>query len=223
MHLQNSTPAYTRGSSTVAFCNLLRLRLFTGARALLLGSIITLAVDAAPTLAKTAQGAGLPRSSAGKILKTIEDLPNFHAVHPFLYRSGEPTEAGLLTARDKYNIQTIVDLRGSPKYTDVEKAQAKQLGMTYINLPMSSRPPTKAQVTTMMEAIRKARDGKTPGAVLVHCAHGSDRTGCMIGIWRVIEDNYTYDQAYAEMRKYWFTPKFTQLSGAVKEAAESSR
>lgn len=185
--------------------------------------LIALALTSTPVPAKDAHSAtGLPRSSAGKVLKTIEDLPNFHEVHPFLYRSGEPTEAGLATARDKYNIKTLIDLRGSPKYTEAEKAWAKKLGMNYVNLPMSSEPPTKAQVTTMMKAIREARDKKTPGAVLVHCAHGSDRTGCMIGIWRVMEDNYTYDQAYAEMRRYWFTPKFTQLSGAVRKAAEKS-
>ena len=59
-------------------------------------------------------------------------------------------------------------------------------------------------------------------AVFVHCAHGSDRTGCMIGIWRVMRDGYDYDTAYKEMRKYWFTPKFTNLSGAVRTAAEQN-
>lgn len=159
------------------------------------------------------------RSSSGRVLTKIEELPNFHEVHPYLYRSGEPTEAGLRTARDKYNIKTIIDLRGNKKYVDAEKAWAKEMGINYINLPMTNKPPTKQQVTTMMKAIRDARDKKTPGAVLVHCAHGSDRTGCMIGIWRVTEDNYDYDQAYKEMRKYWFGPKFTMLSGAVRAAA----
>jgi DNA-binding ferritin-like protein (Dps family) len=41
----------------------------------------------------------------------------------------------------------------------------------------------------------------------------------MIGIWRVMRDGYDYDTAYKEMRKYWFTPKFTNLSGAVRTAA----
>lgn len=176
-----------------------------------------LALSIPATGAETAEKPVL-RSSSGRILAKIEDLPNFHEVHPFLYRSGEPTEAGLKTAHDKYHINTIVDLRGAKKWTDVEKSWAKQLGITYINLPMTAEPPTKKQVETMMKAIRSARD-KNQGAVLVHCAHGSDRTGCMIGIWRVTEDNYSYDEAYKEMRKYWFGQKFTKLAGAVRERA----
>lgn len=187
----------------------------TAATFLALSASLTLSLPA--SLAETAEKPVL-RSSSGRVLAKIEDLPNFHEVHPFLYRSGEPTEAGLKTAHDKYHINTIVDLRAAKKWTDAEKAWAKQLGITYINLPMSAEPPTKKQVQTMMKAIREARD-KNKGAVLVHCAHGSDRTGCMIGIWRVTEDNYSYDEAYKEMRKYYFGQKFTKLSGAVRERA----
>ncbi len=50
-----------------------------------------------PAMAETAEKPVL-RSSSGRVLAKIEDLPNFHEVHPFLYRSGEPTEAGLKTA-----------------------------------------------------------------------------------------------------------------------------
>lgn len=166
--------------------------------------------------------AGLPGAQAHSKLKKIEDLPNFHAVHPYLFRSGEPTEAGLRTAHDKYGIKTLIDLRAAPRDINFERAIADRLGMTYINLPMSDKPPTQAQVATLMKTLRAARDSKPLEPVLVHCAHGSDRTGCMIGIWRVTEDGYDYDRAYKEMRKYWFTPKFVKLSGSVREAADAA-
>ena len=38
----------------------------------------------------------------------------------------------------------------------------------------------------------------------------------LVGIWRVSEDGFTYDQAYKEMRRYYFGSQFKQLSGAVK-------
>ncbi|MBL8086239.1 MAG: hypothetical protein JNN26_26655 [Candidatus Obscuribacter sp.] len=41
--------------------------------------------------------------------------------------------------------------------------------------------------------------------------------GC---IWRASEDGFTYDQAYKEMRRYYFGPQFKQLSGAVKARAK---
>ena len=147
-------------------------------------------------------------------------VPNFHEVHPYLFRSGEPTEAGVQEIKSK-GIETIIDLRAETDKSRAERAQAEKLGLKYIQLPMSSEPPTKKQVDTFMKEVRAARDKKS-GPVVVHCAHGSDRTGCLIGIWRVTEDGYDYDKAYKEMRHYWFTPKFTKLSGAVKDYANKS-
>ncbi len=113
------------------------------------------------------------------------------------------------------------------------------MGIRYISMPMNSKAPTAKQIKRLIDEIDKAKGSvveltdsgqaekiakqeaqkTTKDAIFVHCAHGSDRTGCMIGIWRVMRDGYDYDTAYKEMRKYWFTPKFTNLSGAVRSAA----
>lgn len=148
--------------------------------------------------------------------QTKADLPNFHQVHTYLYRGGEPTSQGLKALKDK-GIKTIIDLRAETPMSRQERAQVKTLGLDYINLPMSDKAPTDKQVKTFIDTTRLARDNSAP--VFVHCAHGSDRTGCLIGIWRVTEDNYSYDQAYKEMRKYWFGPKFVNLSQAVQRRA----
>lgn len=150
--------------------------------------------------------------------KKIEDLPNFHIVHPFLYRGGEPSKKGLQQLQEK-GIKTLIDLRASSAITKSEEATAHSLGMKYINLPMSAKAPTEAQLATYFETVREARDKNEP--VFLHCAHGSDRTGCLVGIWRVTEDGYSYPQAYTEMRKYWFGPQFTELSGAVQKRANN--
>jgi len=145
-------------------------------------------------------------------------LPNFHQVHPFLYRGGQPNSAGV-DQLHKMGIKTVIDLRAETGATRAEKAQLEKLGLRYMDLPMSDKAPTTKQVDTFMQTVRDGRDKDEP--VFVHCAHGSDRTGCMVGIWRVSEDGYTYDKAYKEMRKYYFGPKFVQLSGAVKKRAHS--
>lgn len=147
-----------------------------------------------------------------------KDLPNFHEVHPFLYRSGEPTDTGF-SKLQSYNIKTVIDLRAPTAKAQQEKEWAKKLGLKYINLPMSAEPPTPQQVKTFIDETKQAQQDPGKGAVLVHCAHGSDRTGCMVGLWRVTQDGWTYPQAYKEMRHYWFTPKFTKLSGTVERYA----
>lgn len=144
-----------------------------------------------------------------------EDLPNFHTVSPGIYRGAAPTEAGLRQLRSK-GIRTIIDLRISPKQVKNEKALAERLGFRWLNLPMGSEPPTSKQVSTLLSTLKKAPDEP----VFVHCQHGADRTGCMIGIWRVTQDNWDYAKTYKEMRKYGFKPYYTKLSNAVKQRAK---
>lgn len=150
--------------------------------------------------------------------KKVEDLPNFHQVHPFLYRSGEPTEAGLNKLKEM-GVKTVIDLRAPTKPAKQEAKYCESIGLKYMNMPMSDKAPTKKQVSTLLETIDAAK--KTGEPVIVHCQHGSDRTGCMIGIWRVQRDGWDFDKTYKEMRKYWFGPKYTLLRNAVKERASN--
>ncbi|MCS6775656.1 MAG: tyrosine-protein phosphatase [Chloroherpetonaceae bacterium] len=145
------------------------------------------------------------------------DLPNFHPVSPGIYRGAAPTEAGLRRLR-AMGIRTIVDLRISPKQVQREKVLAEKLGFRWMNLPMGSDPPTQKQVDTLIATLRQARTSP----VFVHCQHGADRTGCMIGIWRVAEEGWTYAQAYREMRRYGFKPYYTRLASAVRQRARPS-
>lgn len=190
-------------------------------------AVIALAILSGPAIAADVTAADpdkvFDKERFAKEVTRSKDLPNFHQVYPYLYRSGEPTQTGFQKL-PSYGIKTVIDLRAANEKTRQETEWAKKLGIKYVNLPMSSEPPTKQQVQTMFDEVSAAKgDTKKNGAVLVHCAHGSDRTGCMIGIWRVTVDGWTYPEAYKEMRHYWFTPKFTKLSGTVQQFANAKR
>jgi len=198
--------------------------------------LLSIGASAADSEGAVTTRTGPAPGTTTKAIKPKEDLPNFHKVHPFLYRGGEPSKEGLRKMKDM-GITTIFDLRNPGEKAYDEKIAAKELGLRYISMPMNSKAPTQQQIKKLIGEIDKAKGNvveiadsgatekaaKTAAreAVFVHCAHGSDRTGCMIGIWRVMRDGYDYDTAYQEMRKYWFTPKFTNLSGAVRAAAGS--
>jgi len=158
------------------------------------------------------------------------DLPNFHVVHDYLLRGGEPSRQGLKTLKS-LGVDVIVDLRAPTAEAQAEKIEAKALDMKYINLPMSSKPPTQQQVSTFLKTVDQrahlaqadfaaSNEKKYPHSVFVHCAHGSDRTGCMVGIWRVSRDQWTYGEAYKEMRKYYFGPQYKELAEAVRKRSE---
>jgi protein tyrosine phosphatase len=54
--------------------------------------------------------------------------------------------------------------------------------------------------------------------VLVHCQHGSDRTGTMIAVYRVIIDGWSKDNAVREMTDggFGFHPMWQNLISYIK-------
>ena len=142
------------------------------------------------------------------------DLPNFHPVGPGIWRGAAPTEAGLRQLK-AMGIKTVIDLRIAPKTVKREGIYARSLGFHWINLPMGADPPTPRQVSTLLSTLKLA----PTKPVFVHCQHGADRTGCMLGIYRETQQGWTFTQAYKEMRSDGFDPRWTRLKSAVQQRA----
>ncbi len=144
------------------------------------------------------------------------DIPNLHLVAPGIWRGAAPGEAGLARLK-AMGVKTVIDLRISPKLVRREGTEARALGLHWINLPMGADPPTPTQVSTLLSALDRA-----PGEpVFVHCQHGADRTGCMVGIYRVTRQGWSFPRAYAEMRRDGFDPRWGRLREAVRVRAKA--
>ena len=142
------------------------------------------------------------------------DLPNFGHVGSGFYRGAAPTEAGLEKLK-AMGVRTVIDLRIAPHTVAKERKNAQALGLRFVNLPMGSDPPTKAEVATFLQLADSA--GQSP--IYVHCQHGADRTGTMVGIYREVHDHWSFSQAYAEMRHYGFNPHWAKLRESVEQRA----
>ena len=156
------------------------------------------------------------KAQAAQPAKAPVGLPNFAQVAPGIYRGGAPTPAGLKSLQ-ALSIHTIIDLRIERALAKAEKKSAEAMGFTWINLPMGKEAPTQRQVDTFLAALAKAP--QTP--VYVHCQHGADRTGCMIGIYRIQVQGWSFAQAWPEMRKYGFKPYLGELKGAVSSRTQA--
>jgi len=157
------------------------------------------------------QGAG-----GRALVVSAAEVPNFHVVYPFLWRGAAPTMSGLRTLKAQ-GVRTVIDLRISPKKVAAERRFAESLGLRFINLPMSGDPPTARQVETFLRTATSATDQP----VFVHCQHGADRTGTMMGIYRERVDGWDFDHAYREMRRYGFDPHWKKLTATVYRYAPS--
>jgi len=132
-----------------------------------------------------------------------KDLPNFERLHTYLYRGGQPSPDGVRLLK-KMGVKTIIDLRETPHAVAIERHVTLETGgMTYVNIPMGNFVPSSEKqakyLATIDEACRKA-----DGPVFVHCAHGSDRTGFMVALWRVSREQWSWAEAFGEMMRRGF-------------------
>jgi tyrosine-protein phosphatase SIW14 len=138
-------------------------------------------------------------------------IPNLATVSPELIRGGQPTPQGLSSLRAA-GIKTIINLRNEEVLVAQEARMVHQLGMRYINIPLDVfDEPSPSDVNKFLQAVRDPANKP----VFVHCLHGQDRTGTFVGIYRVAEQGWPQEKAYAEMLSMGFRPAFTNLSRAL--------
>lgn len=144
----------------------------------------------------------------------------FAAVVPgHLYRSGGVSPAQLAALHTDYGIDRVICLLNpADADTQAEHAAAEQLGLVWENLNLrgdgSSTPADRVRLRALLS------DPNAP-PTLVHCAAGTNRTGLAIGLYRIYQQGWTYDQVLTEMRRFGFEdlPKHENLRQALQEAA----
>ncbi|MDN0073755.1 tyrosine-protein phosphatase [Crenobacter sp. SG2303] len=127
-------------------------------------------------------------------------VPNFRTVDSGVYRGGQPTAEGWAYLKS-LGVRTVVKLDLPSEGSDEEAAR---LGMTVVD---ASGPPS--DLKNFYEAPNPARirlavetlEDENRWPIYVHCLHGQDRTGLIVGLFRVRHDHYTKSQAFTEMRE----------------------
>jgi protein tyrosine/serine phosphatase len=147
-------------------------------------------------------------------LTSATDLPNYHTVEENLYRGGRPSDAGLKWLADQ-GVKTILDLENENKAIAHERTVATGLGMRFLSEPMSGFwTPEKATVDAAVADL----DDASLYPLYVHCEHGEDRTGLIVGLFRVFDQKWAPAAAYQEMRQLGFHPELFLLNHYFERA-----
>ena len=144
-----------------------------------------------------ADGEIMQASAAGQARLVKQDA-NLYQVDDKLFRSEQ------LIADDKMVVQSlgiksVINLRYFNR--DENEKLFSDDEMTLINHPLLTwrvKPEQIAQVLWTIEQQQRK------GAVLVHCYHGADRTGTIVGMYRIIYQGWTIEQAKREMQEGGF-------------------
>lgn len=97
---------------------------------------------------------------------------------------------------DELGIKTMISLRFFGRNKD-----KKVFGETDLNLirkPLTTWYITPKEIADILYNIEIAKED---GGVLFHCYHGSDRTGLISGMYRIIYQNWEIDEALKELRE----------------------
>jgi len=123
-----------------------------------------------------------------------------------LYRAGRLTTTALVKVVREHEIRTIIDFGGWDHHPDVHDRNwrtAEALGVRRVVLPLFG--DAKGDPNRYAEALRIIGD-PTNHPVLVHCAAGSERTGCLVGLYRIANDGYDIDRVMAESQTFRHDP-----------------
>lgn len=142
------------------------------------------------------------------------EVPRFREVSKNIYRSGRPNKEGLEWLKEEYNLKTIINLEDKDYYVEREKKWAEELSIEYNSIPMSaSKTPKDKDVNKALELLADTQ--KHP--IIVHCYHGQDRTGLIIGLHRVESEGWDSETAYEEMKDLGFRTWLYKLDNYYKK------
>lgn len=115
---------------------------------------------------------------------------NLYRISPTLYRSALP-DSGAVPLLETLKVGTVINFLPE---SDASWLQAP--GIKQVQLPYHTNHVDDADVLAALRAIQSA---ESDGPVLMHCKHGSDRTGLMSAMYRVVVQGWSKEEALNEM------------------------
>jgi protein tyrosine/serine phosphatase len=153
-------------------------------------------------------------ASATSSVQAGATVAGFLQVTANIYRGGRPTESDLVSLQNQYKVMTDIDLEDDTKVNDQEQADATNLQMQFLLTPMNPyATPTDADVNGVLGQLQNAKYFP----IFIHCHYGEDRTGLIIGIYRVEVQGWTPAQAYQEMLANGFHKTLTYLDNYFRK------
>ena len=118
-----------------------------------------------------------------------DQLQNFYKLDDKVYRSEQPDRKGFDYLKS-FGIRNVLNLRDHHK----DDARAKGTGLTLYRVEMNAGAIKTDDVVAALRFIRQSE-----GPIVIHCWHGSDRTGTVSALYRIVFQNWAKEEAIEEL------------------------
>ncbi|MBO5765101.1 MAG: dual specificity protein phosphatase family protein, partial [Lentisphaeria bacterium] len=140
---------------------------------------------------------------------------NFHKVNENIYRSGQPDEDEFFSLYTFNGIRSVLNLRGVSDKDEINAVNRKwKNGITLYEIPLDTGNISEDALYKILSVIRDA-----PKPLLIHCWHGSNRTGCAVAAYRIAFENWSVEDAISELTK----PEYGHLQNFYSNIPELLR
>lgn len=136
-------------------------------------------------------------------------IDRFNQFNDGMFRGGRPGRSGLETLKS-LGVKTVLNIDDDEEANREESNDASELGLRYIANPMSAYwTPRDAQINGILSVL--SNPGNYP--IYIHCHYGEDRTGLIVGLYRVLNQGWSPQTAYDEMLANGFHTYLFGLDG----------
>ncbi len=159
----------------------------------------------------------LAASCATATAPPIIGLPkNFGVVEEGkVFRGSQPT-AGEIEMLKHNGVKTIVKLNTAD--LEMERSKTGELGIRLMEIPLNARTVGTSKSCEQVERASQAIIDPINWPVYVHCDHGRDRTGFLIGLYRERVQGWTFDAVSEELARYGHDSKMRLVFPNITKA-----
>jgi protein tyrosine/serine phosphatase len=165
----------------------------------------------------------------GAIRSTLSDdqipIKNFHEVETGIYRGAAPDDAGTAYL-ESIHLKTDIDLESFRFWAILdERSDNRPDDILFKSERLSSWPGILSFIQPpitnhRIDEILDIMNDESQQPVFVHCQRGEDRTGMVVGLYRVLKQGWTPEAAWNEMLEWGYHPHFRALTNYFEKRTD---
>ena len=139
-----------------------------------------------------------------------DQLQNFYKLDDTVYRSEQPDRTGFEYLKS-FGVKNVLNLRDHHR----DDSKARGTGLNLYRVEMSAGKITTDEVVEALRIIRQSE-----GPIVIHCWHGSDRTGTVSALYRIVFHNWSKEEAIEELMNggYGYHAMYKNIPAFIRAA-----